>query len=1178
VLDVYSERTRRGKIHRLFEGGLHPPSEDTIMPHIFDNIEQSLLPALARTMQACQRADFCVGYFNLRGWKQVDQYVERWSGEDDRRCRLLVGMQTTPQEELRQALALSVSGDGIDNPQAIRLKRKLAEEFRNQLMLGAPTNQDEAGLRRLAQQLRAGKLVVKLHLSYPLHAKLYLLFRDDFNNPIIGYLGSSNLTMAGLSGQGELNIDVLDCDACDKLAVWFEERWNDLFCLDISKELIAVIEESWAREDAPTPYEIYLKMAYHLAQEARAGLSEFSLPPEFRNKLFAYQAAAVKIAARHLNRRGGVLIGDVVGLGKTLMGTALARIFEEDYGLSTLIICPKSLTKMWQQYVDQYGLRAKVMSSSVVLDQLQDVPARFRLVLIDESHNLRNREGKRYRAIKQYIDQSDARCILLTATPYNKTYLDLSAQLRLFVDEDRDIGVRPEHMLRDVGEAEFAGRYQVLPSTLAAFEKSAEADDWRELMRLFLVRRTRTFIQAHYAQTDADGRKYLVLEDGSPSYFPTRVPKTLKFAIDSDDPEDQYARLYSEIVVDTVNSLALPRYGLANYLRTNADQLADAAERRVIENLSRAGKRLLGYCRTGLFKRLESSGSAFVQSVDRHVLRNYIFLYAIENNLPLPIGTQDAEMLDPGVEDEDPDSLDVTFDPEEQADMVDRESLGLSGNGMAQESATFSAATYEARARDAYAMYRANYASRFKWVKPGLFRPDLKVDLAEDASRLITVLQRSGAWDAAHDRKLARLHELLTTVYPHQKVLVFTQFSDTVHYLTGELKLRGLASLEGATGHSQDPTGLAWRFSPVSNEQRERVPPDKELRVLVATDVLSEGQNLQDAAIVVNYDLPWAIIRLIQRTGRVDRIGQKAPEIFSYSFLPADGVEQIIHLRSRVRQRLRENSEVLGSDEQFFEDEKNAQDLRDLYTEKSGILDDEPDSEVDLVSQAQAVWEEATRDNPALARRIAALPDVVYSTRDHQPTAAEPDGVLVYVRTADDADALAWAAPDGRLVTTSQLAILRAARCAPDTPAIARRPQHHALVKGAVEQIAQEERLSGGQLGQKSGARYKAYMRLKAYYDFLKTQSPLLASDALQRVVDDLYRYPLRESAKDSINRQIKGGASDADLAQLCTSLREGDRLSLILDEGDQPQGEPRIICSMGLFPDSDRLGLKPAG
>src|SRR5436190_15164165 len=115
-------------------------------------------------------------------------------------------------------------------------------------------------------------------------------------------------------------------------------------------------------------------------------------------------------------------------------------------------------------------------------------------------------------------------------------------------------------------------------------------------------------------------------------------------------------------------------------------------------------------------------------------------------------------------------------------------------------------------------------------------------------------------------------------------------------------------------------------------------------------DVLSEGQNLQDAHIVVNFDLPWAIIRLIQRAGRVDRIGQKAEQILCYSFLPADGVERLIRLRSRVRQRLHENAEVVGTDETFFEDEKHDTIIRDLFNEKSGILDDADDNDADLPS------------------------------------------------------------------------------------------------------------------------------------------------------------------------------------------------------------------------------------
>lgn len=311
-------------------------------------------------------------------------------------------MQRLPQEDLRIGLSSQHDEQPLDNQTALRLKRKLAEEFRVQLTLGMPTNADEAGLRRLAAQLKAKQVTVRLFLRHPLHAKLYLLFRLDPNNPITGFLGSSNLTLSGLSKQGELNVDVLDHDATQKLAKWFDDRWADRWCVDITDELIQVIEESWARELTLDPYMIYVKMAYHLAQEARAGLSEFRIPPEFGKRLFAFQEAAVKIAAHHLNKRGGVLIGDVVGLGKTLMATALAKIFQDDHFTETLIICPKNLVKMWEDYVSEYRLIAKVMSVTRATRELPDL-RRYRVVLIDESHNLRNREGRRYRAIQEYL-------------------------------------------------------------------------------------------------------------------------------------------------------------------------------------------------------------------------------------------------------------------------------------------------------------------------------------------------------------------------------------------------------------------------------------------------------------------------------------------------------------------------------------------------------------------------------------------------------------------------------------------------------------------------------------------------------------------------------------------------------------------------------------------------------
>ncbi|MGO9957020.1 MAG: phospholipase D-like domain-containing protein, partial [Solirubrobacteraceae bacterium] len=360
------------------------------MPRIFDNIDRELLPELNEALGLAHRADFCVGYFNMRGWRRIDSQIDEWAGEDESCCRLLVGMQRLPHEDFRRLMSVARNAEGIDNATALQLRTSLAQTFRDQLATGVPTNADEKGLQRLAVQLRSGKVRVKLYLRHQLHAKLYLLFREDPLTPRIGYVGSSNLTIAGLSGQGELNVDVLDHDATEKLAEWFKERWTDRFAIDISEELAEIIEDSWARQTMLPPHHVYLKMAFHLSQEARAGLAEFQVPRELADELAEFQAAAVKIAAHHVNKRGGVLIGDVVGLGKTLMATALARILEDDLGLETLIICPPNLVPMWEDYRERYRLRARVLSHGRVERELPNI-RRYRVVIIDESHNLRNR-------------------------------------------------------------------------------------------------------------------------------------------------------------------------------------------------------------------------------------------------------------------------------------------------------------------------------------------------------------------------------------------------------------------------------------------------------------------------------------------------------------------------------------------------------------------------------------------------------------------------------------------------------------------------------------------------------------------------------------------------------------------------------------------------------------------
>ena len=283
--------------------------------------------------------------------------------------------------------------------------------------------------------------------------------------------------------------------------------------------------------------------------------------------------------------------------------------------------------------------------------------------------------------------------------------------------------------------------------------------------------------------------------------------------------------------------------------------------------------------------------------------------------MPIPIGKNISQNLDDYLEDSDIDDED---DEKNLLKLILKEE------------------TYLSKAEELYNLYsNENYKSRFDWIRSGFFAPSLQTNLINDSKEIIKVLKIGKNWNPEEDKQLNALHQLLTIKHPKEKVLVFTQFADTAYYLSEQLKIRKVNKLESVTGDNENPTSFAHRFSPHSNNKPEIIQSNHDLRVLITTDVLSEGQNLQDAHIILNDDLPWAIIRLIQRAGRIDRIGQKAEQILCYSFLPEDGIEAIIRLRRRLTQRIEENANVVGSDETFFDgDPVN---LTDLYNEKSGI-------------------------------------------------------------------------------------------------------------------------------------------------------------------------------------------------------------------------------------------------
>ena len=803
---------------------------------------------------------------------------------------------------------------------------------------------------------------------------------------------------------------------------------------------------------------------------------------------------------------------------------------------------------MWKKYARKYDLKVDIMSMAKPIDV--DNARYYRLIIIDESHNLRNgAKGSRYRNIKQLIDRQDSNVLLLTATPYNKDFSDLANQLRLFIDEDQDLGMRPEAYIKELkGERQFMQKHnETFIRSIAAFDKSSHVEDWNELMKLFLVRRTRTFIKENYAKIDPEnGRRYLEFPDKSRSYFPDRLPKALKFKT---TPADQYSRLYSDKMIDMMGSLSLPRYGLTAFLKEDAANEASVTEKGIIENLSRAGTQQMGFCKSTFFKRIDSCGFSFLLTLSRHILRNMVFIYALENKLRLPIGDEN-QLPDDFIDDEDVNGniLGEEFSKN-----------GLPGKGDLPKIST-DLDEYMRRAEEYYNLIATK--NNVGFIDSKYFKRTLKQQLKKDCETLIEMIKLCGEWQPATDQKLNLLYEMLTTTHKDEKVVVFTQYSDTANYIYRELKHRGIKQLAVVTGGCENPTAEVEKFSPISND-RPDIPVEEQYRIIIATDVLSEGQNLQDSHIIVNFDLPWAIIRLIQRAGRVDRIGQKENQIYCYSFFPADGVEKIISLRKKLNDRINENASVIGSDEIFFEgNEKN---LRDMFNEKAGTLDDEDDGDVDLSSQAFQIWKNATDANPKLKEIIPQLQNMVYSTKAVEDV--DSVGVITYARTYNDFDVLTWLAPDGSVVSHSQKKILQAMQCSLADQSVEPLANHHELVCQAVEQVKQEtaDPTTAGILGNRFSTRYRLVDLLDHYYKqdmniFYTAED----KEDLKLAIDDIYNYPLLDSAKLTIGQMLRRNQNNDEIVQYVLDLRKNGALCRLPVE-DNAHRDPVIVCSLGM-------------
>lgn len=1102
------------------------------MPDIFDNLktESAIGPALQAALTAFDTCDVATGYFDLRGWASFADIVDakgasRQDG-DPATVRILVGMvmpadSTAVLSALQDVVQPPPYGSDInDMPKAQAAKQSLVKHLRTQLMRGLPSEAEQKTLQQLKAQLTSGAVELKVFTTAPLHGKTYIFHAPG--NAFAhrrAYVGSSNMTNAGFYRNLELNIDVTDNDATEKLSNWFTARWDDVFSLQITREIIELIEESWASEAQPTPYEVYLKVCHALSEDAREGMG-YVLPPSIENLLLDYQTTAVRTLARRIVRRGGTMLGDVVGLGKTLTAIATALMLEAAEDYTTLVLCPKNLEHMWEEHLEKYGLvGARVIPYSMADKKLPELK-RFHLVICDESHNLRNNTTKASEAIKDYIRRNGSKVLLLTATPYNLAFADVANQIGLYIEDDDDLGIQPTAAMAKYPT--LIDKVDGKITTLAAFRRSEEPEDWKRLMSDHLVRRTRSFIKRTAKKepvTLPDGkvieREYLEFANGTRFHFPTRVPSPLWHEFADDDPA---LLMEDETTLDAVRDLTLPRYRLADYDDPKVPH--SDSDTKILADIRSGRGNVSGFVRIGLFKRLSSSGHSFILSLQRQRARNELFIYAIENGLDVPLGSFNDHQF-----------MVTDADVEEDHD----------GYGSLESQ---------------YKQLKRRLPASTKWLGTKVFKKTLRKDLERDNRIITDLLDSFGSWDPAKDSKIDALVDLLRGKHKGDKVLVFTEYADTAVYVAEALNAAGITNVGLASGDSEDPSALARRFSPGSNklpgDEEDATPVDDPIDVLIATDVLSEGQNLQDSHVVVNYDLPWAIIRIIQRAGRVDRIGQKSDTVNIY-LISHKKVEDAIQLRQRIRRRLGDNAAAFGSDERFFGDDKEVNLLDDLY---KGVVPGEEEleqdeGEADAVSEAWLVWSSVKEHRPELAGRVLKMQDMLHSTRDPYDHETK-SGITTFASTSSGIDAFAASFDNGdadpveRLLTP--LEALHIFRAQESTPTATLREDHFAREVKLVREKLTTEIVTAGNL---KGARKWAVERLGG------TIFGADASEALAAMND----RPLTEYANIRLRQARRAKYTDQDLADLVKQLHDEERLVIGTTEKD----EIKIVCSIGV-------------
>ena len=853
--------------------------------NVIDNKKVVLKDELFKILPKTGNASIAVGYFFISGLSAIIKPIQNVD-----KIRLLISNTTDKNtaealiegfHSIREVCTEVDKKNFVNEDRKTKVKEDVKSNITQSLERMEQTTDDKTVVEILIKMMKSNQIEVRVYPKEKLHAKAYIFQPKDTGFAQgLGIVGSSNLSLAGISQNSELNLKTYNAPDVKQLLAWFDDLWKD--GLEFTEDFDVILGKSWAGKTY-SPYDLFLKATYLEYKDKLEGQHE--IDPIWGTtfpKLFAFQKNAVDQGLTMFELYGGVIIGDVVGLGKTYVGTALLKYLQlQEY--RPLIICPPPLMEMWQRFCADYEVDAKILSRGKLsqdnFELYQDYLYKDRdLVLLDESHHFRNNTSRQYENLQQFMQARDAKAILLTATPFSNTATDIKNQIMLFHQS-------PKTFIPPANETDL-DRYFIQV-------KNKEAD-LVDLLRNIMIRRTRRYVLNQWGKEDESGRKYLQVGSEN-KYFPKRKMQTERYDINK-----VYQRKYEKIVglIDTEN-LTFARYSVGIYVKEKYKDIE------LYKDLGIAGTKLVGLIRTLLLKRMESSLEAFKQSIRNYINSHKVFIKLLEEGI-IPIGDVSYKaMYD--IAQSDPDSIN---DPE----TIDEFRKKIQEAGETK---------YKVEAFDV---------------------EKLILDVQNDIETFETIdgLIHRLTWKT--DDKLKRLQKLLENDYAGKKVLVFSEFATTTQYLNDYVKWKGIKEQIDSTGNAIQ---CARKFDPDNNPSNEPRPKkSEEISLLIATDVLAEGVNLQAGEVIINYDFHWNPTRLIQRAGRIDRIGSKNEFITVHNFLLDPKMEEDLHLEYSVDNKIDNIQKIIGEDYKILkEDEQvNTADHYAIYRGDESILDREDEN------------------------------------------------------------------------------------------------------------------------------------------------------------------------------------------------------------------------------------------